>query len=375
MKGTVYVVPLISFLACSNSQNDVGQSAAAIHGNDHDNPILDPIKQALMSAPSDDWTDADEAVIAPVYVGNDDKGAMLVPQWRGSGSAIEEYVYAPPDHDCRKLKGTVRVDWDSSTNKVRLIAKYRGLTPHPSVSRTEGVDYFPNQFHNFPKDFSDGTYRVWVILEATTRSATFYYDPQTLNLLGNEFTFPNGPPNNGVVIPVKIPAFALSGSGSFDPDKKGYGFVDYTFPYDDLQVQGGAFSVAYTAYAPFNLCNGVAAAPARGQLRPVVGPWEPVGQHISWKTALASSVGFDLQIEKRGDATQQGNLPYIYGGVAYIGNGPGVQGGIPPGYGPSIPAQIQNVAPVIIPIPGNQALGCQPYLYDPHINAPNFCGQ
>lgn len=374
MKSALVSLPLLLLVACSNSKHDVAQTSQAIEQGDDDENPLPYLKAELAKAPVDTWTKADELVLAPVYIGDDNKGSMLVPQWRGSGAAIEEYVYAPPDHDCRKLKGTVRVDWDSSKNEVRVIAKYVGLTPHPSVQRTEGVDYFKNPFHDFPKDFNDGAYRLWIILESTTRLAKVYYDPQTLVALGDEFMFPNGPPNNGAVITIQVPAFALTGSNAFDPDKNGYGFVDYTIPYNDLQVQNHAFSVAYNLYVPQNLCLGTPAAPARGQLRPMVGPWLPTGQGITWKQALVASVGFDLQIERRGDDTQKGNLPYIHGGVAYIGNGPGVQGGIPRGYAAAIPAQIQNVSPVIFPVPGSSSLGCKPYLNDPHINAHNFCG-
>jgi len=372
MKGiTVATVSLLGFLgACTASNNDpkVSTSTDDLKGQN----ILALVQAELGHPPSDKWTPADEAILAPYITGNDDKGSMLVPQWRGAGAGIEEYVFAPPSHNCSNLKGTVRVDWDAGANTVHIVAKYKGLTPHPSVHRTEGVDYFPNQFHAFPKDFDDGTYRLWLILTSTTRLVNMYYDPVTLNLLGDEFRFPNGPPNNGAVITIRVPGFAITGSNSFDPDKNGFGFLDYTIPYSDLQVQNHAFSIAYNNYAPFNLCQGVAAAPARGQLRPVVSPWLPTGQGITWKQALIASVGFDLQLERRGDDTQQGNLPYIHGGVAYMGNGPGVQGGTPPGYRPAIPSMIQNVAPVIAPIPNYGA--CQPYLNDPHINAPNFCG-
>jgi hypothetical protein len=367
-------IPLLAggllFVACQ-----VGEGGEAPIGSTNEalsSEVHDAIHEALRKPPVLEWTHEDDELIAPVWVGNDDKGQLYLPQWRGASVGIEEYVYAPPSGDCRNLKGTVRVDWDSAANTVRIVAKYRGLPRRPSVRRTEGVDFTPNPFHEFPKDFDNGVYRLWVIQGAAPVPATFYYDPATLNLLGSQLNFPSGPPNGGAVIPVTIPLFTLSGSASFEPDERGFAVHDYTIPYDHLQVESGDFSVARISYVPFNLCFGQPAAPARGQARPYVSPWLAPGIGPSFRALLHSGLAFDIQLENPTDATLNGNLPYVFGGVAFIG-APSFQGGVPNGYRFSLSEQIQNVSPIIRPVPGGNGLGCAPYVNEPHITAPNHC--
>lgn len=335
--------------------------------------VHDKAHDSLKRPPVLHWTDADDEIIAPIWTGNDDKGQLYLPQWRGASVGIEEYVFAPADGDCRKLKGTIRVDWDAAANSVQIVMKYRGLPRRPSVRRTEGVDFTPNPFHPFPKDFDNGVYRLWVIQGAAPIPGTFYYDPGTLELLGSQFDFPSGPPNGGAVIPVTIPLFTLSGSASFEPDAQGFAVHAYTIPYTDLRVESGDFSVARISFVPFNLCLGQPAAPVRGQARPYVTPWQPVGLGPSFKTLLHSGLAFDIQLENPDDATAPGgNLPYVFGGVAFIGS-PSFQGGVPNGQAFSLSSQIQNVSPIFHPVPGGNGLGCFPYVNEPHITAPNHC--
>jgi hypothetical protein len=372
MRQVSLVAAALLLFACDvrtvDDDKSLGSSSEAL-----DSSAQGAVNESLRHAPSLRWSKADDELIAPTWRGNDDKGTLYLPQWRGASVGIEEYVWAPPSGDCRKLKGTIRVDWDSAENTVRIVAKYRGLPKRPNVRRTEGVDYFSNPFHPFPKDFDNGVYRLWVIQGADPLPATFYYDPGTLNLLGSQFDFPAGPPNGGAVIPVTIPLFTLSGSDSFEPDADGFAVKDYTIPYDNLQVESGDFSVARISFVPFNLCLGQPAAPVRGQARPYVTPWQPTGIGPSFKKLLHSGLAFDIQLENPLDATAAGgNLPYVFGGVAFIG-GPSFQGGVPNGYRFSLSNQIQNVSPIIKPVPGGNGLGCFSYVNEPHITATNHC--
>ncbi len=352
----------------SGGESSVGSTSEAL-----DSTATDAVHDSMNRPPVLHWTHEDDELLAPIWTGNDDKGSLYLPEYRGASVGIEEYVFAPASGDCRNLKGTLRVDWDSAANTVRIVAKYRGLPLKPSVRRTDGVDFFADQFHVFPKDFDNGVYRLWVIQGANPVTGTFYYDPTTLNLLGSQYDFPNGPPNGGAVIPVSIPLFTLSGSASFEPDAEGFAVHDYTIPYTSLQTETGGLSVARISYPPFNLCVGQPAAPMRGQARPYLTPWQPLGIGPSWKTMLHSGLAFDSQLEKPGDATQGGNLPYITGGVAFIG-APSFQGGVQNGQRFSLTRQIQNVAPIFYPVPGGNGLGCSSYLNEPHIDAPNHCG-
>lgn len=363
----------VVLVACDMQAADEGEATLGSERQAVEASDKGAVQESLRRPPELRWTRADDELIAPVWKGNDDKGSLYLPQWRGASVGIEEYVWAPPSGDCRKLKGTVRVDWDSAANTAHIVMKYRGLPRRPSVRRTEGVDYFPDPFHDFPKDFDNGVYRLWVIQGADPVVGTFYYDPATLELLGSQYDFPEGPPNGGAVIPVNIPLFTLSGSASFEPDADGFAVHEYTIPYDNLQVESGDFSVARISFVPFNLCLGQPAAPARGQARPYVTPWLPVGQGPSFKKLLHSGIAFDIQLENPEDATAAGgNLPYVFGGVAFIG-GPSFQGGVPNGQRFSLSSQIQNVAPIINPVPGGNGLGCHSYVNEPHITALNHC--
>src|SRR5262249_48738030 len=61
----------------------------------------------LKAPPTSRWTRADDDIIAPIWLGDNAKGSMYAPLWRAAAPAIEDFVPAPPDGDCRKLKGTI----------------------------------------------------------------------------------------------------------------------------------------------------------------------------------------------------------------------------------------------------------------------------
>src|SRR5713226_3548981 len=122
------------------------------------------------------WTEVDDNIIAPIWSGNDDKGYLITPLYRGAFPGIEDSVYTPPGRDCSRLRATLRSDWDSSANTVHYPVKGRNFQVRPSVLRTAGVDYFFDPFHQAPKDITNGAYRLWAVLGSTTRKGDFYYD-------------------------------------------------------------------------------------------------------------------------------------------------------------------------------------------------------
>ena len=141
------------------------------------------------------WTQFDEQLVAPVWSGDDDRGSLVAPLYRGAAVAMEDFVFVPPDHDCTDSRATLRIDWDSHKNQVHYQVKYKKVPVHPSVHRTEGVDFFTNRAHKSPASFDNGGFRFWTILTGPTGlTKKFYYDFTTFQFVGSEYDFPNGPP-------------------------------------------------------------------------------------------------------------------------------------------------------------------------------------
>jgi hypothetical protein len=347
------------------SEPDVGQAVPA------DSPGKDPAA-ALKKPPNPAWTAADDAIVVPVWAGDYDHGALYTPLWRGAFPGVEDYVYTPPGADCSDVKGTVRVDWDSTANTVHFLIKTRGLPAHPTVQRTEGVNWFPAPFHAAPKDVLVSAYRLWIVVTSTTHTANFFYDPASLSLLGSDLDFPSGPPSP---VSISIPILALSDSLGFDIGADGHASHQYTVPYDRFTTEGGFYAFTYATFAPTDLCEAAPFQPDISQLRPYVSAWQPPSAGMSWKTMLSKGIGFDIQID---DASQDlsatgGNLPYGYSGISVAGNVPAFKGGIPKGQAMSIVAAFRNVGPAIEPVVGGDGPGCHSYVFEPHVTAPRFC--
>jgi hypothetical protein len=322
-------------------------------------------------SPSDRWTERDDAVLAPEWAGDYNEGSVFAPLWRGASSGIEDFVYSPPGGDCSPVKGTIRVDWSKTQNRVHFSLKVRAAPPHPAVRRTEGIDWFPDPFHQAPKDIDDGAYRFWIIF-TNTRLATLYYDARTLDLLGSEFEFTSGPPPAS--IPITLPVTGLFASQRMRPNAAGFLFHDFDIRYDRVTVEGGTFSVAYDTFPPLNLCQGNPVQPSLGQQRPWVSRWLPADAGPSWAEVLRSGMAFDTTIDETRVYPGFGDyFPYIHSGVTFVGNGVAVQGGVPNGWRLSIPSLIDQVAPVIRTIEGGNGTACRSYVNDPHVDAPFFC--
>ncbi|HEY8210471.1 MAG TPA: hypothetical protein VIG99_23475, partial [Myxococcaceae bacterium] len=319
------------------------------------------------------WTSADEKLVAPVWLGDEERGALISPMYRGASDGIEDYIYAPPDGDCENARGVFRIDWDSRKNTVHYALKYKKIPPHPSVHRTEGVDFFFDPAHLAPKDFDNGGYRFWTILSAQTLLNDFYYDPATGNFIGSQYDFPSGPPAGAITVP--IPVFALLTNKLMFPKEDGSLFHEYTVPYDHPTVEDGPWSFGIATYIPLNLCEGNPVQPTLGQLRPWAGPWLTTAQlTMSWKEILKRGPVFDTTVDENQPFPETfGYEPYIYSAIAFIGNQPAFQGGVPNGWRNHLASVILQVAPSIRPLEGGNGPGCQPFLLDPHIHGPNLC--
>lgn len=384
--------------ATNQSLDDVEQGSALTKCDGSNKSPSDlPIVNAYLNSPPNNlnWTPADCKVIAPIWTGNDDKGQLLLPLWRGTAAAIEDWVPPPPSGNCEGLKGTVRIDWDKSKNTVHYVVKLRGLPRSPQITRIDGGDpeildqnlpnhyvappaanWWYNPFHpspkNFPQNPSNGTaYRLWTISTTYgTASTPFYYSGTTLKLQGSAFDYPAGPPPG--TFPVSFPIVSIVSSLLFYPSANGNASREWTVPYSQVTGEGGFWSWAPVAFLPHNLCRAVATQPTLGQLRPYAAPFRPANEGLSWKAMMQAGLFFDLTIEEgRPDVPPGGddnNFTYVYSGLAFLNNAPLMQGGVPWGWHGSLPAIIQNVAPGIQPVPK-----CGGFVSHPHVTAPLYC--
>jgi hypothetical protein len=330
------------------------------------------IDSYLGQRPRTDWTQADDLVIAPRFSGDDDKGALLTPLYRGAFPGIEDWVWAPPDGDCSKRRATVRYDWDSAANTVHVLVKGRHFDVNPTVTRTLNVNYFPDAFHTAPQSFDNGLYRYWTILASTSQAANFYYDPHTLDLLGSQYDFAT-PPSNVIVQP--FPVFVVTVSSPFRPDADGNVVHEFTNRYDGFTTEDGVFSNLLATFIPLNLCLAAPLQPAISQLRPYVSPWQPPSAAKNWRDILHAGLGFDLQIDPPNTPPPQygHNEPFGDSGISYMSNVAALQGGVPNGQHFRIVTAIQSVAPSLDAVTGGNGVGCFGYVNEDHHTAPAFC--
>jgi hypothetical protein len=334
---------------------------------------LTTAQTALNAPPNPTWTQADDEIIAPIWTGNDQKGQLYTPLYRGALPGIEEWVYTPRSGDCTQLKGTVRVDWDKDANTVHFLIKGRGFDPHPSVHRTEGVNWWFNPFHPAPKDIDGGAYRLWIIEAAVTNKEKLWYAPPGAYpdcqfgppcgpLRATQYTAASQPPD--APIELDVPTFSITGTLQFQPDDSGFFSHEFTNRYDAFTNEGGAHSRDWVTFAPEDLCQ---AHPGpvlpKSQLRPVASPWISPDQAPSWKEILGANLAFDLHAEEAADPNVDGgNLPYVYSGISVASNMPALKGGVPNGAHAVLTAALQNVQPPIEMVQGGNGPGCSSFV-------------
>jgi hypothetical protein len=328
---------------------------------------------ALNAPPDPNWDQADDELLAPIWTGNNEKGQLYTPLYRGAFPGIEEYVFTPPSGDCTGIKATIRVDWDSTADTVHFLIKGRNFVRHPTVHRTDGVNYWFNPFHPAPKDFDNGAYRLWIVEAAVTSKEKLWYSPPgdygaecqygppCGPLRATQYTSPTQPPN--APIELSVPTFSITGTLQFQPDDTGHFSHEFTNKYSAFTNEGGLFSRDWVTFAPEDLCQ---AHPGpvlpKSQLRPVASPWLPPDQAPSWREILGANLGFDIHAEETADPNVLGgNLPYVYSGISCAGQMPAIRGGIPNGAHAVLTGAIMNVQPPIDLVQGGNGPGCSSY--------------
>jgi hypothetical protein len=364
----------LAVLGCQGSDRAPGEAAGSTsQAVSSGGGLVDEVRDALARPPDPHWTALDDRILGPIWSGDDTKGAVYGPLFRGGFPGMEDTIYTPDDNDCRRSRSTIRVDWDQAANTVHFMVKGKRWPVSPNVTRTEGVTWFPNTFHNDPKDIVNGAYRLWIILGSTTDQTNFFYDPNTLLLLGTVFDL-GGPPPNTIAIP--FPIFSLTGSNQFDPDSNGNALHEFTLNYSAVTNESATFSRTFASFVPQDLCETLPMQPDKSQLRPYVTPWQPLSPAPNWHDMLHAGIGFSVQIDERVSPNNGfgGNLPYVYSGVDFLSNLLALQGGVPHGSGFQIITAIRNVAPGTLPIPFGDGLGCQVYIQEgTHVTKPRYC--
>lgn len=286
-----------------------------------------------------------------------------MPLHRGSAVAFETYLPPLPSNCEGEL--VVDLSWDEEENWVKV--KLKGehvLTPHPSIQRTEGVNFFTNPFFPEQEDFDNGRYLFWILSPAPM--ITVYYDGVTLDMLGTDNEFSTPPPNS---IPVQAPGIKLFPTPFFQPDENGNVDFEWTFAYDHC-VRGDRPDLAHllNTYPPSNLCL---ANPVRYDLtttRPYVSEPRPASEALSFSEFLRNGLIFDTTIEPPDYYTEP---PRAHQTSAYSGmtlNG----GGVPRNWALDLDAVFMNNSPPIMPSPF--AGTCVDSYVPNHIKNINFCG-
>lgn len=293
--------------------------------------------------------------------GTYDRGHMSVPLYRGVAVPFELTVIATPNDCGGSMKASLT--WSEEENWVRVhITGKAALEPHPDVVRTEGVNYFPNPFWPEQKDIHDGRYQFWII--TPSEELLYYYDPQTLDLLGSEKDFDTPPP----AIPVPIPTLIGVGSPFFEPDADGDVDFTWTFPYDHV-VRGDRPDLGhhYFTFPPTNLCE---ANPYRYDLSTTRGyvsaPQDP-SEARTFGDYLAGGLVFDVTVEPPEYPTE----PPLTTMVATYSNSTLFGGSVPKGWIMDFDHIFGNLVPAITPWSDRDR--CEDWFRPQHTPHINFC--
>jgi hypothetical protein len=298
----------------------------------------------------------------PSSSGTFHKGSLTVPLRRGGATPFEAFLPALPS-GC-EAEMTITLAWDEQANRVhaRLTGKHV-LVPHPTIRRTQGVDFFPNPIWPEQKDFRNGRYLFWILSPA--QMMTFYYDGATRDVMGSEFEHPTPPPG---AIPLTVPGLKLFPSPFFQPDHDGDVDVEWSFAYDRV-VRGDLPGLAHSFFTapPANLCL---ANPFRYDQSTTIGytsPARPAAEAMAFSDYLRNGLIFDITVEPPDYFT----FPPSAGQTSFYSGATVVGGGIPKGWALDLDAVFMNNAPPIKPFAA--AHSCRDHFVPRHNPNINFC--
>lgn len=276
-----------------------------------------------------------------VAAGSPAKGFMTQPLYRGAAVPDEFTVLATPNNCQGQVQLTIAWDEDENWVKLHLYGK-NVLERKPDLFRTEGVDYFPNPFWPEKKDIVDGRYQFWMI--SPLEIATFYYDGQTLELLGSEYDFPTPPQG---AIPLELPVFAALPTPFFQPEHDGDLNVYVEYSYDEL-VRPDLPQFAHTVgtFIPHTLCKTDPYRYDRTSTRPYA-VTVPASKAKSFREYLENGLVFDMTVEP----AEYHTFPPLTTMAGVYSGAVGVAGGVPKGWTLDLEAVFGSLAPPIRPFP------------------------
>jgi hypothetical protein len=278
--------------------------------------------------------------IPPILVGDVDRGYVRTELYRGASVPDEIVVAATPGNCENNLD--LEIAWDEGENEVRVrLRGQNALDPHPTITRTEGVDFFPNPWWPEAKDVVDGRYLLWII--HVVGVTEFYYSGETLELLGSEYDFESPPAG---AIPIHVPGFVAVPTDFIEvqPD----GDVDFThvFEYDGLK-RGDLPDYAhfFASFVPDTLCRANPYDYTQTSSRPYASATLPASEAIPFSEYLRNGLIFDITVEP----AEYASFPPISTNVATYSQALTVPGGIPEGWTNDLEAVFANLAPPIRP--------------------------
>lgn len=300
---------------------------------------------------------------SPWGKGTVEKGAFDIDLHRGAVVPFEITVMATPN-DCQSHLD-LKIEWDKDKNEVRVRLRGKNaLEPFPDVDRQLGVNYLPNPHFPEPEDYEDGRYQLWIV-GAAGPVMPFYYDLNTLELLGGAPDFETPPAN---AIPVPFPTLYMFATPTFQPKANGDVKVDWTFPYDSPhRGDRPEFSYHAVTFPPPNLCEANPFRLDQSTLRPWISDPFPREDARPWSDYLRGGLLFDVTIEPAEYYVEPPitTLAATYSGATAVG------GSIPRDWHLDIEAAFAGLAPPIIRWAG--ADKCEDEFEGFHFGQ-NFCG-
>jgi hypothetical protein len=283
----------------------------------------------------------DRSLPVEASAGDSSRGFMSMPIYR-AGATPDEFLVLKTPGDCQRSV-QVTMAWNEEDNWVRIHLKGKGvLEPYPTVTRTEGVDFFSNQFWPEAQSFENGRYLLWFITSPSL--ATFYYDATTLELLGSEYDFESPPQPS---IPIQLPVFTAIPTPFFQPDEDGDIDVVWEYEYDGL-VRPDRPDLSHTlgTFLPHTLCKTDPYRYDRSSTRPY-SVARPASEAKTWRDYLENGLIFDLTVEPPEYFTDPPTSTNVgtYQGTAVNA------GGVPKGWGVDFEAFFGSLAPPLRPIP------------------------
>jgi hypothetical protein len=174
-----------------------------------------------------------------------EEGEFTVPIPVGAGPL--EVGIATPEMCAGEMN--VTYSYSKSDNKVRARIKGTGMPYRLDYTRTTDVS---TQFNIHPVSIEDGKWQVWTIARTLEVYILAYYDGLTLQLLGTEYEYPDGPPPGS--IPVPIAGAQMICSPIFEGDEDGN--VDFTWEWDyDAMIDAAGNGGTVTTGLPVSLCT------------------------------------------------------------------------------------------------------------------------